>query len=156
MTGGGISPRGITSVKTGAGPGRESDQRLSCPAIARMWYLRGHGPSEARSSSARVVWPESGPPRGDRAGWPYAAAKAGVIQADQGLGVHLARRECRVNAVLVRAADASTAAQRAGLRPDPGLDKRLVHCGWTVRPPDRNGRGRCLLARTMSGSNAGA
>jgi NAD(P)-dependent dehydrogenase (short-subunit alcohol dehydrogenase family) len=56
----------------------------------------------------------------------YAAAKAGVVQLSRDLGVHLARSDVRVNAVLFGPID--TPDQRAVFDRNPGaLDKRLVH-----------------------------
>jgi NAD(P)-dependent dehydrogenase (short-subunit alcohol dehydrogenase family) len=56
----------------------------------------------------------------------YAAAKAGVVQLTRDLGVHLARKQIRVNAVLFGPID--TSLQRAVFEHNPGaLEKRLVH-----------------------------
>jgi NAD(P)-dependent dehydrogenase (short-subunit alcohol dehydrogenase family) len=56
----------------------------------------------------------------------YASAKAAVVQLTRDLGVHLARRGVRVNAVLFGPID--TPAQRAVFDTNPGaLEKRLVH-----------------------------
>jgi NAD(P)-dependent dehydrogenase (short-subunit alcohol dehydrogenase family) len=56
----------------------------------------------------------------------YAAAKAGVVQISRDLGVHLARRGVRVNAVLFGPIE--TPEQREILERNPTvLQKRLVH-----------------------------
>ena len=56
----------------------------------------------------------------------YAAAKAGVVQLSRDLGVHLARSDVRVNAVLFGPIDSPH--QRAVFDRNPGaLEKRLVH-----------------------------
>ncbi|WP_165845757.1 SDR family oxidoreductase [Streptacidiphilus pinicola] len=56
----------------------------------------------------------------------YTAAKAGVVQLTRDLGVHLARSNVRVNAVLFGPIE--TPQQRAILERDPSvLQKRLVH-----------------------------
>jgi NAD(P)-dependent dehydrogenase (short-subunit alcohol dehydrogenase family) len=56
----------------------------------------------------------------------YTAAKAGVVQLTRDLGVHLARSNVRVNAVLFGPIE--TPDQRAVFDRNPGaLEKRLVH-----------------------------
>jgi NAD(P)-dependent dehydrogenase (short-subunit alcohol dehydrogenase family) len=56
----------------------------------------------------------------------YAAAKAAVAQLTRDLGVHLARRGIRVNAILFGPID--TVAQRSVFERNPGaLDKRMIH-----------------------------
>lgn len=56
----------------------------------------------------------------------YSAAKAGVVQLTRDLGVHLARSDVRVNAVLFGPIE--TPDQRAVFDRNPGaLEKRLVH-----------------------------